>query len=359
MRLVAANDLGADLVAAIRPSLHILPLHRIAADAVESLIENCKAVQIVLVNGEPAKVEVIRPFEDAFEVTKQILFRPFDMQKWFVIGFAAWLANLGTGSYNYNFNRQDWKDTSVIQKVDEWLSEIPHWMLFGGIAALVVLILAITIFFAWLRARGRFMFIDCIVKNRGAIAEPWREFREEGDSYFLFSLLVGITVAVIVGVAALPFMLPLFRNATFSSPDVYMICAIVAWAFVLIVLIFAWTVVSHFMIVVMYRRRCRAREGFQAAVSLISNYPGEITLYCLFWIVLAIGAGIVSCAATLATCCLALLPYIGTVILLPVLVCLRAFGLRFVRQFGPEYDVWAVLPQAPSPAPIVPPPLPS
>ena len=40
---------------------------------------------------------------------------------------------------------------------------------------------------------------------------------------------------------------------------------------------------------------------------------------------------------------------VGTVILLPVYVCVRAFGLLFLRQFGPDYDVWATLPPPESP----------
>ena len=312
---------------------------------------------MIRVNGD-AKIEIFKPLEEAFEVTKQVLFRPFDLKKWFVIGFGAWLANLGSGTYNFNPNRGDWKETPVVQNFTSWMSEIPRPVLIGGTVALVVLVLAVVIVFAWLRARGRFMFIDCIVKNRGAIAEPWREFREQGNSLFLFSLVVGILLSVIIGIAALPFMLPLIRNAAFPHPDVYMICAIIAWAFVLFVLIFAWMLIAHFMTVIMYRRHCRAREAFRAAVSLISNYPGEITLYCLFWIALGIGSGIVSCVAILATCCVALLPYVGTVILLPVYLCLRAFGLRFVRQFGSEFDVWAGIPQSPVPPLPEPPPLP-
>ena len=50
---------------------------------------------------------------------------------------------------------------------------------------------------------------------------------------------------------------------------------------------------------------------------------------------------IVACLVTCATCCIAAIPYIGTVILLPVFVLLRSFSLLFLRQFGPEYDVWA------------------
>ncbi|PYL49257.1 MAG: hypothetical protein DMF32_07090, partial [Verrucomicrobia bacterium] len=35
------------------------------------------------------------------------------------------------------------------------------------------------------------------------------------------------------------------------------------------------------------------------------------------------------------------IPYVGSVILLPIRVALGAFSLLFMRQFGSEYDVWA------------------
>jgi len=307
-------------------------------------------------NGSEPKIEIFKPFGEAFEVTKKILFQPFDLKKWFVIGFAAWLSNLGGGNYNYRYNRGDWKNVPWFQDLHDTFDQIPHWILWSGLVVIIVLLLALIILFAWLRARGRFMFVDCIVKNRGAIAEPWREFREQGNSYFLLALLIGFIIAVIAGISSLPFMLPIVRGATFLHlHDVYLICMIALWVFILVMLVLAWSLISHFMVAVMYRRRCRAGEAFRAALALIANYPGEITLYCLLWIVVGIASAIASCAITLVTCCIALLPYIGTVILLPIFVSLRAFGLLFIRQFGPEYDVWAAVPQSPP----IPPPLPS
>ncbi len=44
------------------------------------------------------KIEIFKPFGDGFELMKRILFQPFDLKKWLVIGFAAWLANLGGGA---------------------------------------------------------------------------------------------------------------------------------------------------------------------------------------------------------------------------------------------------------------------
>jgi hypothetical protein len=312
------------------------------------------------VNGSTNQIEIFKPFGEAFELTKKILFRPFDLKKWFVIGFAAWLSNLGSGNYSFRFNRNDWKNVSWFQDLDDMITQIPHWILWSGLGVIILLVLALMIVIAWLRARGRFIFIDCIVKNRGAIAEPWREFRNQGNSYFLFGLLVGFIILIILAAASLPFMLPIVRGVTFlHMHDVYLICMIALWAVVLLLLILAWALISHFMIAVMYRRRCLAGEAFRIALSLIANYPGEITLYCLFWIVLGIGTAITACATILVTCCMALLPYIGTVILLPLFVCLRAFGLRFIRQFGPDYDVWAGIPEASPTPPSIPPPLPS
>ena len=44
-----------------------------------------------------AHVSVIDPIGPAIERVRTVLFRPFDLGKWFVIGFSAWLANLGRG----------------------------------------------------------------------------------------------------------------------------------------------------------------------------------------------------------------------------------------------------------------------
>jgi hypothetical protein len=304
------------------------------------LIASIKAIQIAPMNGTEPNIEIFKPFGEAFELMKKILFQPFDLKKWLVIGFAAWLANLGGGgggSFNYRYDRGE-----GVQKVNEAISQIPQSILVTGICVLIAFILVLIVLFAWLRARGSFMFIDCIVKNRGAIAQPWRDFQKEGNSYFFFSLLVGFTFLIFAVLLSLPFMLPIIRRVTFlHTHDVYLISTIAAWAFVMILLVLAWSLIANFMVPVMYRQRCRALEAFRIVARLIAAHPGEILLYCLFLIVLALATVMVTCLATCATCCVAAIPYIGTVILLPLFVCLRAFGLLFLRQFGSDYDVWA------------------
>src|SRR6266481_1267959 len=183
-------------------------------------------------NGAERTIEIFRPFGEAFELMKKILFQPFDLKKWLIVGFAAWLANLGAGAggFNYRYNQRE-----EMQKVNEALSQIPHSLLVTGICVLVLVAFVLIVLFAWLRARGCFMFIDCIAKNRGAIAEPWRDFQKDGNSYFFFSLLVGLAFLIFAALLSFPFMLPIIRGVTFLHiHDVYLISTIAAWAFVVI-----------------------------------------------------------------------------------------------------------------------------
>jgi hypothetical protein len=293
-------------------------------------------------NGTGPEIQIFKPFGEAFELMKKILFQPFELKKWFVIGFAAWLANLGGGGgFNYPYNERE-----DAHKLNETIGQIPHSVLITGICALIAVVLFLVVLFAWLRARGRFMFIECIVKNRGAIAEPWREFRTEGNSYFLFSLMATVCLMLLAALLSAPLVYVAIRGRFYLSLhrdrlEPYVLLIIALWVFVILLIVFAWALVVNFMVPVMYRRRCRAYEAFRAATSLIARHPGEIVLYCLFLIVLAVASVMVGCVVTCATCCIAAIPYVGTVILLPVFVLLRSFSLLFLRQFGPEYDVWA------------------
>jgi hypothetical protein len=95
--------------------------------------------------------------------------------------------------------------------------------------------------------------------------------------------------------------------------------------------------IIYFMPPVMYTRRCSADDAARAIVRLILDDPVPFILFILFMIALWIGWIMVGCLVTCLTCCLASLPYIGTVIVLPVPVFFRSFSLLFLRQFGPDW----------------------
>src|SRR5205823_13656719 len=103
------------------------------------------------------------------------------------------------GSINpWSFRR--W-NTSNAQPTFQWRSfNLDHAGLFFLvlIAVLVIVFLALLILWLWITARGRFIFIDCIVRNRATIAEPWREFHREGNRFFLFLIVVMVASIAIV-----------------------------------------------------------------------------------------------------------------------------------------------------------------
>ncbi|HEY4281555.1 MAG TPA: hypothetical protein VGM62_00720 [Chthoniobacterales bacterium] len=310
-------------------------------------------------NGASPDIQVIKPFNEAVELTKQILFRPFDLKKWFVIGFAAWLAHIGSGGFNpggfQSYNRpSEIRHNPAWQQWSDTIHQTPAWIVVVIIISFAVFILGLIVLFTWLRSRGLFMFTDCIVRNRAAIVEPWREFKKLGNSFFFLTLLVVFIFLFLGALLAVPLIILGVQTGARHHLGMPFLAIAILWACAVFILAIGWAIVSQLMIPIMYRRRCLAPAGFKAAVSLIWNYPGEITLFCLFLILLGIGMVVVACLATCLTCCVAALPYVGTVILLPVYVCLRSFGLFFLRQFGPDYDAWTAVP-APAAAPIIPP----
>jgi hypothetical protein len=309
-------------------------------------------------NGTPPQIEIIAPFKAAFEWMKAMLFRPFDIGRWLTIAFAAFIAGGTGGSGGGNFGRvgqwrnQDWKYRMTSH--GDW--QIEPWVVIALIAAIVIFALIVGLILAWVTSRGRFVFTDCIVRNRAAIVEPWKEFRREGNSFFLFVVIVFFGTLFVLGLLGLVgwglFMVlhPSGENAP----------GLIVFIGVILVLVLIWLIASmfvgliaSFMIPVMYRRRCGAGEAFRDVMRLILANPKPFILFLLFGIALGIAVAIIGTLVACMTCCVGALPYISTVLLLPAIVWLAAYRLLFIRQFGDQYDVWASAAPASPPAPAV------
>jgi MFS family permease len=317
-------------------------------------------------NGAERKIEIFAPFGEAYERMKKILFRPFDISKWFVIGFAAFISgHFGSGGFSPPFPGGRFKSSQFSHQNVPTMptpSHLEPWAVVA-IVALVLCIFAIIVVLSWVIARGRFVFTDCIVQNRAAIAQPWREFRKEGNSYFIFVMAVTFGGMMLMAVIALAIFLPLSllggAGHGVSTPVAVIFFALVCIIWICFAIYFG--VVIHFMIPIMYIRRCKALEAFREVHRLIMQNIAPFVLFCLFGIVLVMAMVIVSGIVSCLTCCIAALPYIGTVILLPIFVWLYAFGFCFLRQFGPQYDVWTKVtqPEVPPATSTSPPPLPT
>jgi hypothetical protein len=291
------------------------------------------------------RIEIFAPFTAAFEYTKLVLFQPFDLTKWLTIGFAAFLAGLADGTrlgFGGGWGGPDFKGKSFSTDTTGLAEQFASPLFIALMVAISIVVLVVLLLFMWLGARGRFMFIDCVVRNRGAIEEPWREYRREGNSLFLLMLVAGVIGFLLFALLALPLLIPFFQGGGFSFrlwQIVYLLTAVP----VLIVVSVIWMLVAWFIAPVMYRQRCSAVAALRQVVNLIGEYPVAFILYLLFAVVLLAGGGLATCLVSCVTCCIALLPYIGTVILLPLYTFYYSYTLLFLRQFGPEYDAWSGL----------------
>ncbi len=116
---------------------------------------------------------------------------------------------------------------------------------------------------------------------------------------------------------------------------------VVLWAAVLVgvTIVFALIglAVNDFVVPIMWLRGCRVMAAWAELRALLDAHPGAFILYVLMKIVLGIGLVLIACLAACVTCCIAMLPYIGTVILLPLYVFRRSYSIHFLNQFGLDY----------------------
>lgn len=292
-------------------------------------------------------ISVIEPISEALARTKILLFKPFDISRWFSIGFCAWLATL-IGQYS-GFNlRPPFLNKSTGLQIGSYVQA--HLMLIISLVSTAAAVwVVVMLVFLWLASRGRFMFLRCVAQNEAQVKLPWKQYRQQGNSLFLFCLIFALTAFVCLAVVCLVFAVPIF--AMLHNPQKITIIIIAAAGIPVLAILgagFALVVkfTKDFVVPIMYLRSCSCLDGWKELLPLLRANIGGFILYVLFQIVITMALGTVILAAACLTCCLAAclmaIPYVGTVLLLPVLVFRRAYSLCYLRQYGSAFDVFIV-----------------
>lgn len=309
----------------------------------------------------PDRVSVIDPISPAIDRVKIMLFRPFELRRWFVIGFCAWLAYLGSGGGggngggpNFNFPHGRGPDAEVrhaLNGAKEFLADNLYWII--PVAVIIVaLIVGIALLITWLNSRGRFMFLHCVAKNKAEIKIPWRKFKKQANSLFLFRIVLGIVSLPVVGLPIFGIVLLIIMMASRTGPLAASISGIVILSLLILVLLIVLSLVKKFtmdfVVPIMFLQETGCVAGWREFMHILSANKLRFALYLLFQIVIAITIGAIIAIGFCIGCCLCcisillLIPYIGTVILLPLLAFERAYSLYYLRQFGPDFDVFSL-----------------
>ncbi len=295
------------------------------------------------------------PLGRAWQRMKWILFAKRDVKKWAALGFTAWLAELASAS--------SWWDKGGSQArsdvdVDQWgrvSTDAAHTIqefLARGIGAVLIigLILAALILyfvFLWLSSRGTFMFLDNVIHNRANVKAPWRHFSALGDSLFLWRVAFGVIcmLAVVpIVVLFVVFSLPMIMHEAGAAVSIPGYIGTGAVFFVLIVaMVYIDFLTMHCVVPLMYKHDLKTMEAWRRFLPVFKQRVGVFVLYGFFYLLLSACVGVAVVLVGLVTCCVGwfvlAVPYVGTVLMLPVHVTLRGLDLEFLAQHGADLDL--------------------
>ncbi|HCE42658.1 MAG TPA: hypothetical protein DET40_03835 [Lentisphaeria bacterium] len=303
----------------------------------------------------------------AWDKMEDILFRPFEAGKWFLLGFSAWLANLGQGmnmGFNYSFPQSsDFSSPSIKgnggestlsilqQLFDSRFFSVAFILMIAAIAILIVFIaIILALVMKWVRSRGTFVFIHNLIAGKTQIVQPWNRYSRQGNSLFLLRILVGFIVFISVVLCLAIGILLLLKSIMAGRIDALGIGGIIFMLASVLLIVIASAAISlsieSFIVPIMFKRMGGAWDAMLDFISLVNLNPFAFIrfflMYFLLWIC-ATTAIIVFLVSTCCFCCMGFillsLPYIWAVLLLPVLVFFRLYSIEFLAQFGPGHDL--------------------
>jgi hypothetical protein len=304
------------------------------------------------------------PLGRAWKRMQQVLFSPFDGKKFLVIGFTAWLAGVfenGNGGASSSW-------TEDRESISDWGGGAADWLAATGAAILVLFVLlAIVILilaFLWLSSRFKFIFLDNLVRNEGAVKVPWKQYGACGNSLFLWRIGFWVVTMILGGgiVLAGAAVTGVAAGVGLEEVSWMTIAAFLATLLALVVLPAAYVslFLDSFIVPIMYRYEVTTSEAWRRFLPLLRDHLFYFLAYGIFFLVLNLLVVSFMVLVGLFTCCvgfvLLALPYVGTVFTLPIWVTFRAFSVEYLGQFDPELALFPAMPPAQPPAPPPPPP---
>ena len=314
-------------------------------------------------NPDLSYVSVTDPISPAIERVKTVLFRPFDLGKWFVIGFSAWLAQLGSNGGNVrgggggsdgSGHEGSFPDAlgRFFEQAKDYVVTNLHWILPITIIVAVIVI-GVMLLVTWLSSRGRFSFLYCVAQNKGEFWIPWRQYRRHGYSLFVFRVVIGLIMFVMIGVFLVLTGVLVVSAITKFGFGLYTIAGIVMSGLLLFGSIVVFAVIgvftTDFAVPIMYLHNITCRQAWGVLAGMVGANMGRFVVYVLFKIVISLAIGIIilgtMCATCCIACCLYIIPYIGTVALLPLSVFSRSYSLYYLAQYGPDMNAFPPEPE--------------
>ncbi|MCC6215286.1 MAG: hypothetical protein IT376_10475 [Polyangiaceae bacterium] len=295
-------------------------------------------------------VSATAPLGRAWAHTRALLF-PFELRRWASLGFVAWLAALGEqfGRSSFQLPRKGWSpgDEQVVERAMAWVQANPETAV-AMIAGMLALGFSFAAALLWVSSRAKLMFVEGIHLGDVQIAEAWSRWAPEASSLFRWrfalSALATAVLLVVTGLAGWVGYADVHAG-TFGTGARTAIVIFLGGGLLVLPLQVAGVVIDDFVVPTMYLYREDVRGGWARVRGRLREQLGAVLVYYLVKLGLGAASLVTVFSLTLCTCCLTAIPYVGTVILLPMFMFLRCYELTFFEQLGPELRLFA--PQAP------------
>ncbi len=315
----------------------------------------------------------------AVERSKQLLF-PLKGDKWFALGFTVFMAQCGEGGGSVQIPSFPGGSSgpsipsgphgptgsggggmpAEFQKMIDQVARALHddlalyvSLAIGGL----LLTVGLWIFVLWFSSRAKLMFVESVIWDRVALGAQWTRAAELGMSLFKFRawLSVGSGLLVMLGLGAGV----LVAFADWQAGNFLGTRALIGYSlfgftvfFLGFPLAITFLLLDDFVVPLMVVRNVKVREAWRICrAEVLSGNVGGVVLFYLLRFVLSIAVSVAALILSCVTCCFTAIPYIGTVIMLPIFVFSRSYPLYYLEQLGlqifplPEpswvaYDQW-------------------
>lgn len=318
------------------------------------------------------QISSIEAASSAYNRVRERLFKNFDFMEWMILGFVAWIANLGQNPhFGFNFNVLDLRklfgeNGGTVNNPADLIGKInPYEMLnkardfFQSKTFLLIVVVAVAAFFliavisfiiAWIKANGKFLFVQNLVMPKTEIGSVWRKHSSKAFSFFLWSIIISFISLIVVVVMLAPVIfgiVDMFRSGA-NAANISMILAGMLMVFITgVIMSIISFMMNWFVVPVMIKKDCGFRSGFLAVWELARNNIFHFIGFIFTYIVIQIAFYSAYILIMLFTCCLCCiggcllsLPYVWAVVFLPYLAFLRYFSMEFLAQFGDDYNLF-------------------
>ena len=262
-------------------------------------------------------VSAVDVVSEAFEHTKQQLFKPFRLGQWTRLGIVGLLAGeiTSTGGCSTNYRvptipRSGGGQALMFQTV---LDRGP--LMIALIAMAIVVGLVLLVAFLYISSTMRFVLFDSVVTKECHVRRFWRQRTEPGFRYFVWQLVVGLISFAGVAVLVITAAIVGFAAGWLRAPREHILPLVIGGLIFLVVLavwLFGFLLIhvltKDFVVPQMAVDNVTPLEGWRRLWTMMDSEKGRFAGYVGMKVLLSIGAFILSSIAALVVILAILVP---------------------------------------------------